>query len=94
MWILHIETDYSKWNVNEIKYFIFSKLVSYIRDDLLLFIYPMFLFMKVIKLLDILVILIVPFIYTYIYIIIDDYKSFDFYLDNKNRKQDFLQLNE
>ena len=27
----------------------------------------------------------------YIYIIIDDYKSFDFYLDNKNRKQDFLQ---
>lgn len=94
MWILHIETDYSKWNVNEIKYFIFSKLVSYIRDDLLLFIYPMFLFMKVIKLLDILVILILPFIYTYIYIIIDDYKSFDFYLDNKNRKQDFLQLNE
>lgn len=94
MWILHIETDYSKWNVNEIKYFIFSKLVSYIRDDLLLFIYPMFLFMKVIKLLDILVILIVPFIYTYIYIIIDDYKSFDFYLDDKNRKQDFLQLNE
>lgn len=94
MWILHIETDYSKWNVNEIKYFIFSKLVSYIRDDLLLFIYPMFLFMKVIKLLDILVILIVPFIYTYIYIIIDDYKSFDFYLDNKNRKQEFLQLNE
>lgn len=93
MWILHIETDYSKWNVNEIKYFIFSKLVPYIRDDLLLFIYPMFLFMKVIKLLDILVILIVPFIYTYIYIIID-YKSFDFYLDNKNRKQDFLQLNE
>lgn len=54
----------------------------------------MFLFMKVIKLLDILVILIVPFIYTYIYIIIDDYKSFDFYLDNKNRKQEFLQLNE
>lgn len=53
----------------------------------------MFLFMKVIKLLDILVILIVPFIYTYIYIIID-YKSFDFYLDNKNRKQEFLQLNE
>lgn len=94
MWILHIETDYSKWNVNEIKYFIFSKLVSYIRDDLLLFIYPMFLFMKVIKLLDILVILILPFIYTYIYIIIDDYKSFDFYLDNKNRKQEFLQLNE
>lgn len=93
MWILHIETDYSKWNVNEIKYFIFSKLVSYIRDDLLLFIYPMFLFMKVIKLLDILVILILPFIYTYIYIIID-YKSFDFYLDNKNRKQEFLQLNE
>lgn len=60
----------------------------------MLFIYPMFLFMKVMKLLDILVILILPFIYTYIYIIIDDYKSFDFYLDNKNRKQDFLQLNE